>query len=340
MSGLPAPPPSEDLEETDPNLLTNRVATESYHDETSPNQYQNEVLEKLNNPTDTANINIVYNEDEDEVKNGSHNNDNDDMKLSMECMQTGILPFGTFYEDLTFVSLSQYLHGIPTGLEGLKRRLIEQDGLNFEGIFRLRGKEINLQTAKEQLNSNKSVSLIEVTPIEIAQLIKAFYRSLPCDEPGYLPQSLLDAQSEDDIKQHFNLLSEPRKSLLLWTFDLWIKIEEYKPKNKMTLQSMAIVFSPNMVRSTNPNPMVFLELQKKVQRVIHDAAKLRKANNLISDPNYTQSQLDQNSIIPFKKDRNSSNEGASSQGPKYAQYTPNNNDNNGLAEFFKNCVIL
>eukprot|EP00486_Rosalina_sp_Unknown_P004925 CAMPEP_0201565606 /NCGR_PEP_ID=MMETSP0190_2-20130828/4846_1 /ASSEMBLY_ACC=CAM_ASM_000263 /TAXON_ID=37353 /ORGANISM="Rosalina sp." /LENGTH=108 /DNA_ID=CAMNT_0047983305 /DNA_START=771 /DNA_END=1097 /DNA_ORIENTATION=- len=108
----------------------------------------------------------------------------------------------------------------------------------------------------------------------------------------------------------------------------------------MTLQSMAIVFSPNMVRSTNPNPMVFLELQKKVQRVIHDAAKLRKANNLISDPNYTQSQLDQNSIIPFKKDRNSSNEGASSQGPKYAQYTPNNNDNNGLAEFFKNCVIL
>ena len=156
----------------------------------------------------------------------------------------------------------------------------------------------------------------------------------------------MDAQNDDEIIQQFDILSEPRKSLLLWTFDLWIKIEEYKPKNKMTLQSMSIVFSPNMVRCMNPNPMIFLELQKKVQRVIHDAAKLRKANRLITNTNYIHSNLDENNmnIIPFKKDRSTKNEGASAQGPKYPEYKGNNHNNtdnnHGLAEFFKNCVIL
>ena len=49
-------------------------------------------------------------------------------------------------------------------------------------------------------------------------------------------------------------------------------------------------------------------------------------------------------VVPFKLDRSTVNDGASSQGPKYPQYKPNNNnnnnDNNGIAEFFKNCVIL
>ena len=79
-----------------------------------------------------------------------------------------------------------------------------------------------------------------------------------------------------------------------------------------------------------------MELQKKVQRVIHDAAKLRKNNSLITDYNN-----DENNIIPFKEDRNSTNETASSFGPKYAVYKANNNENNnGLAQFFKNCVLL
>ena len=285
------------------------------------------------NPSDD--VNIVYEESVEEDRNNiDYEND---MKLSMECMETGQLPFSTFYEDLNFVKLSKYQHGIPTGLEGLKRRLIQKNGLNFEGIFRLRGKELNLNKAKEELNKKESISSIIATPIEVAQLIKAFYRNLPCDEPGYLPNSLLDAQTDQEIINEFKNLSEPRKSLLLWTFDLWINIEEYKPKNKMTLQSMSIVFSPNMVRCLNPNPMIFLELQKKVQRVTHDAAKLRKENRLIIDRNYTFD----NNLIPFKKDRTSKNENASSQGPKYAPVTGRNNDNsNGIAEFFKNCVLL
>eukprot|EP00483_Globobulimina_turgida_P009040 UN09058 len=145
----------------------------------------------------------------------------------------------------------------------------------------------------------------------------------------------MNAQTETEIINGFNNLSEPRKSLLLWTFDLWIKIEQFKPKNKMTLQSMSIVFSPNMVRSQDPNPMAFLELQKKVQRVIHDASKLRKQNRLIinDDGSY------QSHMVPFQMDRSVNNQNASADGPKYAKYTPRNTSN-GLSVLFKNCVVL
>eukprot|EP01084_Bolivina_argentea_P090137 162472_1 len=224
-SGLPPPPLSTELSDTDPN-----------HE---ANEYQTEVLEHLNTPvTDeqqTVNSDSSINpidvaDDMDSIEH--HYNIENDVKLSMDCMETGELQFKTFYEDLSFVKLSRYPHGIPTGLEGLKRRLIEGGGLNYEGIFRLRGSEERLSTATQQLNAKQPTSIIEVTPIEVAQLIKAFYRNIPCDEPGFLPNSLLNASTNTDIVHEFAVLSEPRKSLLLWTFDLWIKIEEFKPQKK------------------------------------------------------------------------------------------------------------
>merc|ERR1712129_279534 len=139
-----------------------------------------------------------------------------------------------------------------------------------------------------------------------------------------------------DIVFQFNALSEPRKSLLLWTFDLFIKITEYKPMNKMTLQSMSIVFSPNMVRCADPNPMIFLELQKKVQRVILDAAKLRDEHRLITHRNDSESIQ----LVPFQRDRSKLPGNDSCEGPKYAKYVANNQGNGGISGLFKNCIVL
>ena len=162
------------------------------------------------------------------------------------------------------------------------------------------------------------------------QLIKAFYRKIPCDEPGYLPQSLLQAQSESDIVDGFAAMSEPRKSLFLWTFDLWIGIEDMKLFNKMTLQSMSIVFSPNMVR-TGGDPMVFLELQKKVQSVTLEAAKLRRQRRLIVDGNDGGRNVH---LVPFKANRESKEESPEMQYPAISETT------SSIGAFFKNCVVL
>lgn len=94
----------------------------------------------------------------------------EDRQRSIECMRSGVLPLGVFYEDLDFVHLSRYRHGIPSGLEGMRRRLIEADGLKYEGIFRLRGKETSLQIAEQKLADNETISNIQATPIEIAQV--------------------------------------------------------------------------------------------------------------------------------------------------------------------------
>lgn len=111
--------------------------------------------------------------------------------------------------------------------------------------------------------------------------------------------------------------------------------------NKMTLQSMSIVFSPNMVRCADPNPMVFLELQKKVQRVIFDAATLRQQRRLIRNAQYTSE------IVPFKKDRSSKDEHTTAEavtystaGSKSKNGGNNGNNNNNLSAMLKNCVLL
>ena len=169
------------------------------------------------------------------------------------------------------------------------------------------------------------------------QLIKAFYRKIPCDEPGFLPPALLAAKTETEIVNGFNALSEPRRSLMLWTFDLWIGIEDMKSFNKMTLQSMSIVFSPNMVRCTSANPMVFLELQKNAQRVTLDAAKLRKERRLMAP----QSQrLQRENIVPFKADRESKDESPDMMYPQINDATSTSCNSNSLGSMLKGCVVL
>lgn len=167
------------------------------------------------------------------------------------------------------------------------------------------------------------------------QLIKAFYRKIPCDEPGFLPPALLSAKTEREIVDGFATLSEPRKSLLLWTFDLWIGIEDMKSFNKMTLQSMSIVFSPNMVRCSSANPMVFLELQKQIQNVTLDASKLRRQKRLVTPSRGTEEEM---VLVPFRADRSLKEESPEMRYPSISESTDCNTS--GIGAFFKSCVIL
>jgi len=283
------------------------------------------------------------NSDDDEEKqpDRDHQTHSDDDTESHRAMVHGLLPLGAFYEDLDFVHLSRYRHGIPSGLEGLKRRLIEEDGLKYEGIFRLRGKDSLLETAKQLLTARTPISKVAATPIEVAQIMKAFYRNIPCDAPGHLSEALLTATTESEVVEGFAALSEPRKSLLLWTFDLWIEIEGMTLFNKMTLQSMSIVFSPNMVRTERRDqndPMVFLELQKKVQRVILIAAKLRRDRRLILDDGAATATEDD--VVPFKRDRLSLEEPPEMQYPAVGGGVNVDDASSAIADFFKNCVVL
>ncbi len=101
------------------------------------------------------------------------------------------------------------------------------------------------------------------------------------DDPGFLHLALINAQGDEEIKKEFAVLSEPRRSILLWIFDLWIDIVNLKPKNKMTFASMSIVFSPNLVRADDQeNPMIFLQYQKEAQRVLQDCGIMRAKGEL------------------------------------------------------------
>ena len=153
--------------------------------------------------------------------NDDHNNndnDNDKKELSDEeksqlCMNEIIASGFSFeslndYEKTDKIQLSTYNSGIPRGLEGLKTLLIVKNGLQTEGIFRLRGKELKINQAKSLLKNHEiAIKDIDCTVIEIAQLIKAWFREIQVQQPGWLTQKLLDT----------NDVSQNKLNLIYWS---------------------------------------------------------------------------------------------------------------------------
>merc|ERR1719464_2132443 len=113
LTGLPPRPPSESVHQQiyPTNDEQEHIGIIDEEDDDMTNiqtrlEMQNEVKSDSNHSDDEENINQI--------------NFENDLNLSLETMNTGQLPFSTFYEDLPKVQLSSYDHGIPTGLEGLK----------------------------------------------------------------------------------------------------------------------------------------------------------------------------------------------------------------------------
>ncbi|ETO28748.1 RhoGAP domain containing protein [Reticulomyxa filosa] len=224
-------------------------------------------------------------EDTTKDNNTAQKDDNVDIDaLSKSCLNKGIF-FGKSYEECELIHLPQYAVAIPAGLEGLKRRLLECEYIT---IINNNNKNNNDKNEKRiegnVLNNGSKISELQCTPIEMAQVLKSWFREVLCDDPGFVTLKLLEARTEAEVKDAFTELTEPRRSVLLWIFDLWIEVEQRCNKNKMTLQSMSIVFSPNLVRTGDAsNPMIFLQYQKEAQRVLEIAAHLRKSGQLQFD---------------------------------------------------------
>jgi len=252
-------------------------------------------------------------------------------ELSKSCVNKGLV-FGKCYEECELIQLPQYAVPIPAGLEGLKRRLFESGGLDLEGVFRLRGKEASIRASKNILDNGSNVSELQCKPIEMAQVLKLWFREVMCNDPGFVSLKLLQAQTEEEIKQEFTSLTEPRRTLLLWVFDLWIDVDARCNKNKMSLNTMSIVFSPNLVRSEDPNAMIFLQYQKEAQRVLEIASRLRKNGQLQLDTPGTLQPL-------FTSDgRNKPN--VSVEYVRHISSNSTTSNNSTFSNLLKSCVVL
>lgn len=152
---------------------------------------------------------------------------------------------------------------VPKVIAEMKRVIIEKNGINTEGIFRLAGEQTEIKRIKEIMNSkNFDYKTNDINAV--ASLLKIWFRELPVPILNALPQeSIMSFQDANDCVTAYHSLPEPNKTLLTWFLDLMTAIVSNSAVNKMTAQNLAIVVAPNLYDINTPNPMEGLFLSQK-----------------------------------------------------------------------------
>eukprot|EP01102_Stenamoeba_stenopodia_P017924 TRINITY_DN6501_c0_g1_i1.p1 TRINITY_DN6501_c0_g1~~TRINITY_DN6501_c0_g1_i1.p1 ORF type:complete len:1158 (+),score=269.87 TRINITY_DN6501_c0_g1_i1:285-3758(+) len=150
---------------------------------------------------------------------------------------------------------------VPKILVTLKRLLLELDGLNAEGIFRLAGTEKRLEDLMFDINNGRPVDDDNVH--NISTLLKRFFKELPHRVLGQLTPEMT-GESEEQLVQAGNYLTEYQKHLFLWLLDLLVDAASRSSITKMDSKNLAIVWGPGMVGSSSAdaNPYVGLMLMQ------------------------------------------------------------------------------
>ena len=144
----------------------------------------------------------------------------------------------------------KYKSKIPLVLIELQSQLHTNNGYIQEGIFRLAPDATESIRVKQLLNTGTFNQQLTTTDMNvIANLIKVWYRDLPCKIFDTLPDRtvLIKPQYNDELMHNLiQLFTEPYQSLLLWLLDLCCDITQYSTINKMTSKNLAIVIAPNL----------------------------------------------------------------------------------------------
>ncbi|KAH9851116.1 hypothetical protein C2E23DRAFT_886858 [Lenzites betulinus] len=167
---------------------------------------------------------------------------------------------------------------IPSVVERLINE-VEQRGLTEVGIYRIAGAHSEVNTMKEALNRGEW-PISEVTDIHaVCDLIKSWFRVLPGgmfppDIYGAILNAAATGRDDVDFQTKVANVREIVRSLPGANFDLLKRIVEhlervtdYEESNQMTAESLATVFSPNLLRSTNGDVGTFFSNMAAGHRV-------------------------------------------------------------------------
>jgi hypothetical protein len=165
-----------------------------------------------------------------------------------------------------------YASRIPSILLQMKKYLLENGGLQSEGIFRIAPDNDACTAVKRQFEESRFEKCDDINII--ANLIKVYFREMPVKLlQSANPKSISSAETEAEFRAIVNKLKEPEKSLFLWLVDMCI--EMYAPVNRMTARNLAIVVAPNIFDTPDMAPMDSLLFSQKVVHFMHQAVELR-----------------------------------------------------------------
>ncbi|ETO29417.1 RhoGAP domain-containing protein, partial [Reticulomyxa filosa] len=143
--------------------------------------------------------------------------------------------FGVSPKHIPGVKLSQYSAKIPKVLIILKDKLVEANGYQQMGIFRLAPDVRDNNAIKSSIDSGKFEMDAQHADVNVyANLIKVWFRDLPDPLLNCVaPERVEMASKESDVIKIVSDFPEPHKSIFLWLCDMCVECAVYENVNKM-----------------------------------------------------------------------------------------------------------
>ena len=137
--------------------------------------------------------------------------------------------------------------------------MVERDGLNETGIYRVCCVASDLQKLRQEFDRNirRAEELLTQKNVHVAaNLLKLFFRELPeplfttVHYPKFIQAiKLTDLDNQRiSLLQTFDLLHSDNKRICFYLFDHLIRVSQYSNINKMHLDNLAVVFGPTLMR--------------------------------------------------------------------------------------------
>ncbi|XP_034049469.1 rho GTPase-activating protein 22 [Thalassophryne amazonica] len=182
---------------------------------------------------------------------------------------------------------------------------IRERGLNEEGLFRMPGQANLVKELQQAFDCGDKPQFDSNTDIHtVASLLKLYLRELP--EPvipfskyeDFLTCAQLLAKDEDEgiqeLGKQVSTLPLPNYNLLKYICKFLDEVQSHCHENKMSVQNLATVFGPNILRPKMEDPVTIMEGTSLVQHLM--TVLIREHKHLysgrdIEGPTALQTQL-------------------------------------------------
>jgi len=186
--------------------------------------------------------------------------------------------FGVGPTKIPGVTVENYDAKIPLLLVQLKQRLIDLEGLQEVGIFRLAPDASESNKVKKMIDEGGSWMDYQCDVNVISNLIKIWFRDLPSPILNSVDAAVIEmSQSVEAVEKAMKMFPQPERSLLLWLWDFCGEVAEYSDINKMSVQNLGIVIGPNLFNTLNfENPMKAMDFSGKVVTFFQKGVEMRQ----------------------------------------------------------------
>ncbi|KAJ8014055.1 hypothetical protein DPEC_G00036280 [Dallia pectoralis] len=158
-------------------------------------------------------------------------------------------------------------------------RFIQQHGLTEEGLFRMPGQTNHVRELQDAFDCGEKPLLDSTTDVHtVASLLKLYLRELP--EPVVpfnkytdflVTAQLLAKDQEEGIRElagQVKTLPQVNYNLLRYICRFLDEVQSHSGENKMSVQNLATVFGPNILRPKLEDPQTMMEGSSQVQHLM------------------------------------------------------------------------